>query len=294
MQYNPLLEQLDWCFTTLAWTSTYPSTLMLPLAKTLSDHTPCYVQIGTSIPKAQIFRVENHWFHQPGFMELVEQSWSSQVQATNSATRIAAKFKALRRILKNWSKSISKLGNLIKTCNDAILLLDKLEEQRRLSIPESNCRGIIKEQVKKLLRCKNEYWRQRFTIRWVQLGDEPIRFFHAAATKRYRKNTISILQDEDGRDITLHSEKAASLWNTFKTRMGATNSPTICFDLDDFNFPCHNLEHLVEPFTTSEIDQVVKLMPMDKSPGLDGFNARFLKKMLAYYKGLLPTLSGLL
>jgi hypothetical protein len=33
----------------------------------------------------------------------------------------------------------------------------------------------------------------------------------------------------------------------------------------------------VEPFSNSEIDQVIKMMPADKSPGLDDFNARFLK-----------------
>jgi hypothetical protein len=53
MQKNPLLEQLDWCFTTLSWTSSYACTLILALAKSLSGHTPCSVQIETSIPKAQ-------------------------------------------------------------------------------------------------------------------------------------------------------------------------------------------------------------------------------------------------
>jgi hypothetical protein len=37
------------------------------------------------------------------------------------------------------------------------------------------------------------------------------------------------------------------------------------------------LDSLVEPFTTTEIDKVIKLMPMDKSPGPDDFNERFLK-----------------
>jgi endonuclease/exonuclease/phosphatase family metal-dependent hydrolase len=52
MQQDPLLEQLDWCFTSTNWISDYPSSLMIPLAKTTSDHVPCVVQIGTSIPKA--------------------------------------------------------------------------------------------------------------------------------------------------------------------------------------------------------------------------------------------------
>jgi hypothetical protein len=103
-------------------------------------------------------------------------------------------------------------------------VLDRLEEQRQLTFAENKCRDIIKQQVKKLLKYKNEYWRQRFTIRWVQLGDESTKFFHAAATERYRKNTISVLQDGQGREISSHAEKAASLWNTFKTRMGDSES----------------------------------------------------------------------
>jgi hypothetical protein len=77
--------------------------------------------------------------------------------------------------------------------------------------------------------------------------------------------------------------------------MRETQNPTIDFNQNDFSFPSHELEQLVEPFSNSEIDQVVKLMPIDKSPGPDGFNSRFLKKMLAHFKNrLLSSLSGLL
>jgi endonuclease/exonuclease/phosphatase family metal-dependent hydrolase len=55
MQEVPLLEQIDWFFTSAAWTNKYPSTLVLPLARIISDHLPCRVQIGTAIPKTNIF-----------------------------------------------------------------------------------------------------------------------------------------------------------------------------------------------------------------------------------------------
>ena len=63
MQGQPSLEQLDWFFTSCEWTLKYPNTMVHPLAKPTSDHVPCVVSISTSIPKAQVFRFENHWVH---------------------------------------------------------------------------------------------------------------------------------------------------------------------------------------------------------------------------------------
>jgi endonuclease/exonuclease/phosphatase family metal-dependent hydrolase len=55
MQEIPLLEQLDWFFTSSNWISVLPNTMVLPLAKTGSDHVPCVVSIDTNIPKAKLF-----------------------------------------------------------------------------------------------------------------------------------------------------------------------------------------------------------------------------------------------
>ena len=65
MQDTSLLEQVDWFFTSVAWTNQYPLTIVLPLARITSDHLPYKIQIGTSIPKENIFRFENYWFSHP-------------------------------------------------------------------------------------------------------------------------------------------------------------------------------------------------------------------------------------
>lgn len=59
MQDNPLLEQLDWVFTTPNWSITYPNTLALALPKHVSDHVPLKVQVQTSIPRENVFIFEN-------------------------------------------------------------------------------------------------------------------------------------------------------------------------------------------------------------------------------------------
>jgi hypothetical protein len=59
MQENPLLQQIDWCFTSMNGILDYPNTLLIPMARPTLDHIPCMVQIGTDIPKAQPFHLEN-------------------------------------------------------------------------------------------------------------------------------------------------------------------------------------------------------------------------------------------
>jgi hypothetical protein len=100
MQSDPLLVQLDWCFTSANWTAYFPNTMLIPLAKTTSDHIPCVAQIGTSVPKARIFRFENYWVDHPGFLNVVSNAWSNHVPAASSTARVVAKFKNLRYNLK--------------------------------------------------------------------------------------------------------------------------------------------------------------------------------------------------
>jgi hypothetical protein len=62
------------------------------------------------------------------------------------------------------------------------------------------------------------------------------------------------------------------------TRMGKTENPDMLFNLDDLIQSCENLEELSAPFTTQEIDGIMKEMSNDKSPGPNGFNGLFIKK----------------
>ena len=156
---------------------------------------------------------------------MVKNTWNTDIRATNSVTRIATKLKLLRRTLKKWSKGISKINNLILQCNEVLSILDKLEEQRNLFIQERNFRTVLKRHTLNLLKCKQEYWKKRYTVRWTKFGDENTKFFHAAATERFRQNTITSLETQDGRIVFDHFEKAALLLGNFKARMGLTTEP---------------------------------------------------------------------
>jgi hypothetical protein len=176
MQNDPLLVQLDWFFTSVAWTLKFPNTVVKTLAKPVSDHVPCVVSIGTSIPKPKVFRFENQWIRLPGFLEVVKTIWDINCPG-DSAKCISAKLKLLHKGLKKWSTSMSTINVLIDNCNELIILLDGYEEQRSLHITEWNFRNIIKNRLQHLLLCKQDYWKKSCTARWARLGDENTAFF---------------------------------------------------------------------------------------------------------------------
>jgi hypothetical protein len=147
------------------------------------------VVIGTNIPKAKVFRFENCWMQHSSFQDTVQNAWNILVRFTNSAKRINAKFKNMRRTLKLWANSCLKL--LISNVKASIELLDTLEEFRRLTTEEAHLRSILTIHLITLLKNQRIYWRQRGKVKWVKFGDENTRFFHTKATISYRHNHIA-------------------------------------------------------------------------------------------------------
>jgi hypothetical protein len=172
MQAIPLLEQLDWFFTSANWIAEYPNSLVLPLAKTGSDHVPCVVTIGTAIPKAKIIRFENYWVDMPGFASCVRGSWDKKSLKHHSSAILVDKLKTLRYELKHWQTSLSTIKIVIQKCNKVILILDTLEEHRPLFRAEFNFRKIVKLHLDELLLAECNYWRKHCTIRWIKQGED--------------------------------------------------------------------------------------------------------------------------
>lgn len=283
MQSQPLLEKLDWIFTSHAWTAAFPNTMAIPLSRLGSDHIPIHIQIETTVPKAQIFRFEDFWIDFDEFRDVVQKFWQHTGVYKNAAQDVTARFKSLRHGIKIWSKSLSNLSALIDKCSYVLAMFDGIEEQRVLSVPERNFRTALKQHTAKLLEAKRLYWKKRANIRWAKLGDENTKFFHAIATRNYRHNHIACLTKDDGSIATEHAQKAAVLWNSFNNRLGKTDDIQMGFDLASLITP-RDLSELELPVTTEEIDDIVKHMPSDKSPGPDGFNGLFMKKFWSLIK----------
>ena len=112
----------------------------------------------------------------------------------------------------------------------------------------------------------------------MKLGDESSKFFHAIATVKHRRNLITSLSGPSGDPVFYHNAKADIIWSDFKERLGSSNFQCMLFDLESLFGQPPDLSSLHEPYSSQEIDDVIKHLPSDKSPGPDGFNNGFLKK----------------
>ena len=107
--YSLLLEHLDWFFTSMSRTMSYPNSYASPLSMETSDHVHCVISISTKIPRKSIFRFENYWMGYESFHQVVQQNWVAPAHLTDVALILTAKFKNLRRCLKIWKQSLSNL-----------------------------------------------------------------------------------------------------------------------------------------------------------------------------------------
>lgn len=143
---------------------------------------------------------------------------------------------------------------------------------------EWNFRNILSLKLSDLLHQQMVYWKQRGNIKWVKLGDENSKFFHANATIKHKRNSITYLTSPSGDLVFYHNAKAELIWLDFKERLGSSNFESMQFDLSSLLVQNLDLSSLEEPFSHQEVDNIIRLLPLDKSPGPDSFNNDFLKK----------------
>jgi exonuclease III len=281
MQRHPLLEKLDWCFVSQAWSVTFPATSALSLPRGTSDHIPWMVNVQINVPKPPIFRFENYRLQLDDFHSIFQDSWNQPIFQPDPAKRLMAKFKRARKHIHGWCKSLPNLTKLIDKVKLVVQLLDFIEESRDLTIQEWNFKEILLLHLQDLLAKQQIYWKQRGQIKWATLGDAGTKFFHANATVKHRHNLISSLKDDNGNLALSHNEKEAVLFNAFKNRLGTSQQTTMVFNLPALIQPIGNLSVLEQHFSSLEIDQIIARLPSNKSSGPDGFNTDFVKKMLA-------------
>ena len=120
-------------------------------------------------------------------------------------------------------------------------------------------------------------WAQRLRVLWANEGDKNTKYFHSYALKRFRKNSMEGIRDEDGVWRTSQEEMGEVMVNYYKTLFALTegNVSTSMLDCVPTVIDEEMNASLCHEFEACEVYIALQQMAPLKAPGLDGMPPLF-------------------
>lgn len=179
---------------------------------------------------------------------------------------------------------------MVANCRVVIKLLDLLEECHRLVPVELLLRALVEKRLSAANKALALYWRQHYMFRVCRLGHENIRFFHASASARLRRNHIVVLHDGTV-PVNSHQGKEHVLQSFYSDILGVDGASSWSADLSALLLLVTSLGGLDALFTLDEARDVLWQMRADSSTRPDGFAPGFFKAFWPTVKPLWRTSS---
>lgn len=277
---NLILEKLDRYVANNTWRNLYPNVEVWNLEFYHSDHRPIKLLLNRSLivpkqPHSSTFRFEAKWLLEESYEDTVKTTWSS----VGSVVPLQHKLLVSGQSLKTWAKETvghtkNKILNVRRQLNEK---LDEAETRwDQLEVTK------LERELEKLYTQEELFWQQRSRTQWLKAGDRNTKYFHASASMRKKKNTISGLQANDGSWNTEVSSMA-QIVTDFYTNLFSTQNPSDreISIVTEAVVPCVTDEMnagLSAPFTVEEVKRATFDLSPTKAPGPDGFPAMFYQK----------------
>jgi len=149
---------------------------------------------------------------------VVQAAWTSVGDLGFDGT-ILAKVDKCGKDLGWWNKNV--FGSVRKELDQLKKNLTKAEIEAMASGNNHQIRQ-LKREIEVLLEREAIMWAQRSRILWARQGDRNTIYFHSCATRRYRKNMIERIRDEEGRWRDQLNDISTVLVNYFKNLFTST------------------------------------------------------------------------
>jgi hypothetical protein len=122
---------------------------------------------------------------------------------------------------------------------------------------------------------------QKAKIDWLREGDSNSAYFHAALKSKYATSSLHMISRDDGTTIQKQEDIAQEVCAFYRQLMGTSASCLRKIDITAMRegpqLSMDQRDQLIAPVTDSEIKQALKGIGDLKSPGIDGYGAKFFK-----------------
>ncbi|KAL0360875.1 UNVERIFIED_CONTAM: hypothetical protein Sradi_3772000 [Sesamum radiatum] len=141
-----------------------------------------------------MFKFEAMWARPAECEALFQECWGRTI-IDDAGARILERTESVCEGLIGWDKT--RFGNVRRRVKE---LEDQLARMAKnpLSVADLTVIGMLLRELDEVISYEELLWKQRGKAQWLRQGDRNTPYFHARATARKRKNSISRLQDKDG------------------------------------------------------------------------------------------------
>ncbi|XP_074305003.1 uncharacterized protein LOC141639928, partial [Silene latifolia] len=245
------------------------------------DHCPCVVSDNqlTVIRKTN-FKYFNMWSKASSFLTTVQEEWQRRYEGYPMYC-VTRKMKALKGRLKELNKEcFSDVENAAILAEKTVLKIqgDLIDDPLNAELIQEEITAL--KSFKDLNDARQSYLRQKAKTQWLEDGDANSAYFHGAIKKRCSINKVTQIEDHQG-NICTTSQSIQDAFLNYDQELLGTSNPTDMVRQQVINtgkccIEAHK-EILNKPVTTEEIKEAFFQVPIDKSPGLDGYTIGFFK-----------------
>ncbi|XP_060195386.1 uncharacterized protein LOC132624660 [Lycium barbarum] len=182
-----ILMRLDRVMYNDHWSQKFPIVNTRHLPRTGSDHRVLLMKCDSKEPpRTKYFKFLNFWTEQDDFMDMVKNSWHSDVRG-NPMWILQQKLKRLSNCLSHWSKnSICNVFEKVKELEEQV---EKAEARYTTYNTDLNRSLLHSKYVEQIYWVNKEtsMLRQKARIKWQEEGDSNTRYFHSVIRQKRKK-----------------------------------------------------------------------------------------------------------
>ncbi|KAL3696995.1 hypothetical protein R1sor_011071 [Riccia sorocarpa] len=260
----------------------------------LSDHYPVVVELQLAPEDASgakpwrtyfKFRVEE--MRSESVRAQVEQAWTSHPpRVSDPLVKWELGWKRVKKIMQRIRKEQRDADLTAHSTSDE---LTELRVKIASENSEANRNRLVYLETKakdKELRDARA-WRLRSRARWLREGDAPSHYFFSMLKSKCKREEMVKLERDDGSVITGKDEILQETQRFYQSlfseedRESAEDPEALareCLGLIRRRLNPGQSKKLEEPPDMAEVDHIVKILPSEKAPGLDGVTAEVIRE----------------
>ena len=281
---NQISTKIDHAFINQSWVSAFPDSYAEFMDPSQSDHAPCLIRMPSSRRRViKPFKFFQHVVDHPEYADTVNAVWNCDQITRTDQFKLVRSLKLLKKDLRRLNKR--HYSGISQRVKDQKLLVDGLQRDL-LTLPNvatAREEHAERNKLNVLLKAEEKFYRQKSRVRWADVGDRNTPFYHRMVTQHASTNHIHFLKDAEDHMFFATDDIKAHAAAYFQGILGSTDLPHSPATVEDLQnllpFRCSELQQncLKREVTEAEIKATIFAMPLDKSPGPDGYSVEFIR-----------------